>query len=102
MMSLHPSPDYCSPFALLTPSIQPQDLAVDWESRSQAQSVQLGWILIKNGSISPAQLAAALVAQSGCTKKLGELLMEQYLISEDQLRDALREQMLRQRGHWVI
>jgi hypothetical protein len=65
-------------------------------------STQLGWILLKNQMVLPSQLGSALTAQMMYHKKLGEVLMEQHLISEDQLKDALREQLLRRRGHWVI
>ncbi|MBD3881805.1 hypothetical protein IFO70_08570 [Phormidium tenue FACHB-886] len=64
--------------------------------------MQLGWILTRNKLITPPQLETALTRQQVQSKKLGELLMDQHLISEDQLRDALREQIIRRRGHWVI
>lgn len=71
-------------------------------NRSTGEMIQLGWILTRNKLITPPQLEIALTTQRMQPKKLGELLMEQRLISEDQLRDALREQTIRRRGHWVI
>ena len=69
---------------------------------SQADKTQLGWVLTHNKFITLPQLETALTYQQSQAKKLGELLMEQRLISETQLRDALREQTIRRRGHWVI
>ena len=68
----------------------------------QSEKTQLGWVLTRNKFITPPQLETALTTQQIHAKKLGELLMEQRLISEAQLRDALREQIIRRRGHWVI
>lgn len=80
----------------------PSAFAPSLEPLTERHSAPLGWILIKNRLISVTQLDRVLAAQFCCSQKLGELLMDQHLISEDQLKDALREQLLRRRGHWVI
>ena len=70
--------------------------------KSQTDKTPLGWVLTHNKFITLPQLENALTTQQSQAKKLGELLMEQRLISEAQLSDALREQTIRRRGHWVI
>ncbi|HEY9641935.1 MAG TPA: hypothetical protein V6C57_15720 [Coleofasciculaceae cyanobacterium] len=94
-MSLHP-PTACKPSLGMAANLAAA------KTETQRDAIKLGWVLIKNGLVSPAQLTAALSSQFLCRKKLGEVLMEQQLLSEDQLKDALREQLLRRRGHWVI
>ncbi|HEY9627299.1 MAG TPA: hypothetical protein V6C84_08350 [Coleofasciculaceae cyanobacterium] len=97
---MYPYPPTAISTAALDPDSVEQDLAIGGEPARL--STQLGWILLKNRMVLPCQLGSALMAQMRYRKKLGEVLMEQQLISEDQLRDALREQLLRRRGHWVI
>lgn len=70
------------------------DLTCDWE--------RLGWILVQKRWISANHLQTALLRQFHTSQKLGEILLEWALISEDQLRDALREQYWRRNGYWVI
>lgn len=72
-------------------------------STSTVDSIaKLGWILIRHRWISPLQLQESLNAQLHCSKQLGELLVEYSLISEGQLKQALREQYWRRNGYWVI
>jgi hypothetical protein len=99
-MSFH-HPSLTNPKPSLGMSLA-DDLPIDAKTSTKRDAIQLGWILIKNRLVSPSQLAAALSLQFLCQKKLGEVLMEQHVLSEDQLKDALREQLLRRRGHWVI
>ncbi|WP_316432953.1 hypothetical protein [Leptolyngbya sp. NK1-12] len=63
---------------------------------------KLGWILIRHRWISAAQLHTTLTQQPSSSKKLGELLLEKSLISENQLNQALQEQYWRRNGYWVI
>jgi len=63
---------------------------------------KLGWILIQNRWISPAQLQSILAEQLQSHRKLGELLLSSALITEGQLKQALREQYWRRNGYWVI
>jgi hypothetical protein len=65
-------------------------------------NIRLGWILVHKRWISSAQLQDVLTQQLKCPKKLGELLLENALISEGQLKQALREQHWRRNGYWVI
>ncbi|NJO80717.1 MAG: hypothetical protein HC827_20925 [Cyanobacteria bacterium RM1_2_2] len=66
----------------------------------------MGWILIRKRWISASQLQTSLLhqlhQQPWCSQKLGELLIEQALLSEAQLKDALQEQYWRRQGYWVI
>ncbi len=69
---------------------------------SDAETIaKLGWVLIHRRWISPAQLQDVLSQQPQSSKKLGELLVEYTLISEGQLKQALREQYWRRYGYWV-
>ena len=63
---------------------------------------KLGWILIQKRWITSAQLQMTLAQQLDCSKKLGELLLERSLISQEQLNQALKEQYWRRNGYWVI
>lgn len=78
--------------------------AVDCFHSSQAQepAAKLGWILIQKRWISAAQLQAALLHQTHCPQQLGELLIEQAILTDIQLKAALQEQYWRRHGYWVI
>ncbi|MBR3290209.1 MAG: type II/IV secretion system protein [Clostridia bacterium] len=54
---------------------------------------RLGDILIANGAITGEQLQKALEIQRQSGARLGNVLVEEKFISEDQLIDALREQL---------
>ena len=69
---------------------------------SPTDPAKLGWILIQNRWISPAQLQTILAEQIQSQQKLGELLLSSTLITEGQLKQALREQYWRRNGYWVI
>ncbi|OZH52010.1 hypothetical protein AFK68_27155 [Hydrocoleum sp. CS-953] len=64
--------------------------------------MKIGEILIRRDLISQAQLDQAIDVQASCRQKLGELLMFQGWIQQDDLEMALREQYWRQNGYWVI
>jgi hypothetical protein len=81
------------------PKETPKDGAV---FPSLEPTAKLGWILIRHRWISAAQLQTILTQQNHASKKLGELLLEQSLISEGQLSEALQEQYWRRNGYWVI
>ena len=57
------------------------------------KKVRLGDVLIAIGKIIPEQLEAGLAAQKGSGKKLGEILIETGVISEDDIAKALSEQL---------
>jgi hypothetical protein len=69
---------------------------------SNNHAAHLGWILVQHGWVSQAQLDSALETQSFQQKPLGEMLLEQHLISEADLHQALKEQYWRRNGYWVI
>lgn len=69
---------------------------------SPSDSAKLGWILIRKRWISAAQLQTFLSKQPQSQQKLGELLLSAALITEGQLKQALREQYWRRNGYWVI
>ena len=53
----------------------------------------VGELLVANGSLSPQALADWLLAQTGTGRRLGAMLLEQKLISEADLTDALAKQL---------
>jgi hypothetical protein len=59
---------------------------------SQAHGRLLGEILVEDGLITPDQLAEALSAQAETGKRLGEVLIERELISGPELKSALLAQ----------
>ena len=67
-----------------------------------AQTVYLGWILLRKGWITPAQLEMALHSQQTIATPLGTLLMQDSLLPSEQLDLALKEQFWRRNGYWVM
>lgn len=53
---------------------------------------RLGDLLVEAGKITPYQLAQALKVQKSVGKKLGEVLIELNIISEDEILDAIEKQ----------
>ncbi|MGK7923630.1 MAG: hypothetical protein AB4080_26895 [Trichodesmium sp.] len=64
--------------------------------------MKIGEILLRRQLISQNQLDQAIDIQASCYHKLGELLMLQGWIQENDLEAALREQNWRQNGYWII
>lgn len=64
--------------------------------------MKIGEILIRRKLISPAKLNQAIEIQASCRQKLGELLMFQGWIQQEQLEAALKEQYWRENGYWII
>lgn len=64
--------------------------------------MKLGQILVRKQLISLSQLEQILTFQSSSPQKLGELLVTQRLIGEEDLRQAIKEQYWRDNGFWVI
>ncbi|WP_293086590.1 hypothetical protein [Okeania sp. SIO3B5] len=64
--------------------------------------MKIGEILIRRQLISEAQLNQAIDIQASCCQKIGELLLFQGWIREDDLESALREQYWRDNGYWII
>ncbi|MGB3191471.1 MAG: hypothetical protein WBB43_18845 [Limnoraphis sp.] len=64
--------------------------------------VKLGQILVRKKLISFSQLEQILTFQSSSSQKLGELLVTQRLIGEEDLQLAMKEQYWRHNGFWVI
>lgn len=64
--------------------------------------MKIGEILIRRKLISQAQLDQAIEIQTSCCQKLGELLMFQGSIHQNDLEEALKEQYWRQHGYWII
>jgi hypothetical protein len=62
----------------------------------------LGQILLQKRWISQNQLEKTVHQLDRSDRRLGELLMQQGLISPDQLQQALKEQYWRRNGYWVI
>jgi hypothetical protein len=61
--------------------------------------MKLGQILIQRGLISPDKLSNVIARKSG-NSRLGELLLQDELITFDDLQVALREQHWRNQGLW--
>lgn len=57
------------------------------------KKVRLGDMLVNNGIISDEQLARALQAQKGTGRKLGEVLVDEGILSEEAIAQALSSQM---------
>ncbi|NJR60513.1 MAG: hypothetical protein HC769_17755 [Cyanobacteria bacterium CRU_2_1] len=64
--------------------------------------MKLGELLVRKRLISQAQLEQSLAWQASNHQMLGDLLLEQSLISPDDLCKALQEQYWRNNGFWVI
>jgi hypothetical protein len=64
---------------------------MDWLGKRQEQS-RLGQILLNKKLISEEQLAQAIAAQRSTGQRLGEVLAAMQLVSEAQLRGAIRRQ----------
>ncbi|NEQ38901.1 MAG: hypothetical protein F6K40_22555 [Okeania sp. SIO3I5] len=64
--------------------------------------MKIGEILIRRQLISQTQLDQAIEIQTSCREKLGELLIFQGWIQQNDLEIALREQYWRQNGYWLI
>lgn len=71
-------------------------------TNSTDHDTKLGWILVNKNQISQAQLNAVLDTQLLDYRQIGKLLIEQQLISEEQLQQALKEQYWRRNGYWII
>ena len=64
--------------------------------------LKLGEVLSQHKLISQDQLQPLLEHQPHSSKRIGELLVERSLISAEDLNNALKEQYWRDRGYWVI
>lgn len=62
----------------------------------------LGQILLKKQWISPNQLERTINRQGKGDCRLGEILIQQGIIGQEQLEQALKEQYWRRNGYWVI
>ncbi|GFE68738.1 hypothetical protein [Chroococcus sp. FPU101] len=62
----------------------------------------LGQILLKKRWVSLNQLETTVNQQKDSNHKLGELLLQQGFIAQEQLEQALKEQYWRRNGYWVI
>ncbi|MDX2213883.1 MAG: hypothetical protein SFY66_11410 [Oculatellaceae cyanobacterium bins.114] len=72
--------------------------------RLSSREIKLGQILIRKGLMDAERLESVLELQRYycLSQLLGELLIEQQLISKSDLDMALREQYWRHSGFWVI
>ena len=66
------------------------------------QNIRLGEILIEEDLISQEQLNQVLAEQYLKNKKLGELLLERKLVTPAQLEMTLRKQYWQKNGFWLI
>ena len=66
------------------------------------QNIMLGQLLIQEKLILQVQLEQALDSQPGSNKKIGQLLIEKNLISQDKLKITLAKQYWQKNGFWVI
>ncbi|MGB3513103.1 MAG: hypothetical protein WBA93_28590 [Microcoleaceae cyanobacterium] len=64
--------------------------------------IKIGEILIQRQLISQVQLKEVIEIQTSSRRKLGELLMFQGWIQQNDLEAALKEQYWRQNGYWII
>lgn len=64
--------------------------------------ILLGELLVRKKVISRDQLREFLALQNQTKKKLGEVILEQGILSPRQLSLLLKEQEWRNLGYWVI
>ncbi|MBA2748453.1 MAG: hypothetical protein H0U45_06860 [Tatlockia sp.] len=64
--------------------------------------MMLGKILLQENLISPDQLEHALSEQTSSNARLGELLIEKNIISPQQLEQILEKQYWQKNGFWLI
>ncbi|MDD5376207.1 MAG: hypothetical protein PHO38_11350, partial [Acidithiobacillus sp.] len=60
---------------------------------SRLQKIRLGDLLVQNGIITAAQLDMALTQQRGSGRKLGQELIAQHLVTEEDLLNFLARQL---------
>lgn len=66
------------------------------------QKIKLGELLIQNHVISNSHLKILLNSQKLTNQKLGEIMLAQKILSEQQLKQFLLEQYWRHNGLWLI
>lgn len=66
------------------------------------QHIMLGQLLIQEKLIFKPELDQALAEQHGSNKKLGEILVEKNIISQNKLQTLLNKQYWQNNGFWVI
>ena len=62
----------------------------------------LGEILVQRKLLNCQQLEKAIIEQKTHQQQLGETLIKLGLISDNELKGALKEQYWRRNGYWVI
>lgn len=66
------------------------------------QQIKLGEVLLRKRLISLVQLEYALANQTSACQTLGQLLLEEGMVSRRELEEALKEQYWRRNGFWFI
>lgn len=66
------------------------------------QHIMLGQLLIQEKLIFKPELDQVLAEQHGSNKKLGEILVENNIISQNKLQTLLNKQYWQNNGFWVI
>jgi hypothetical protein len=64
--------------------------------------MKIGEILVRKKLVSSQQLDSLLVVQNFVAQPLGELLVNEGLVTREQVQNALDEQYWRKKGFWVI
>jgi hypothetical protein len=64
--------------------------------------MRLGEILVNHRAITPEQLQEAIALKEKESKRIGDILIERGIVSEEKLKIALQEQYWRKNGYWVI
>lgn len=77
--------------ACVAPDFQRMDKTMGWLTQSHEKSL-LGQLLVKQKLISEQQLAQAIEQQRRTGQRLGDIFAEWNLVSQHHLRDALRAQ----------
>ncbi|RME76939.1 MAG: DUF4388 domain-containing protein [Planctomycetota bacterium] len=59
----------------------------------QNKNIRIGSILVKQKKITESQLMEALAIQKGCSKKLGEILLDQGFLTEEDIHNAVKSKL---------
>ena len=66
------------------------------------QDIRLGQLLIQERLISEVELNRVLEEQRNSNKRLGELLLEEKLVPQEKLQKVVEKQYWQKNGFWLI
>lgn len=81
------------------PDKEPSLRSDSMEKPRHTGNKRLGDLLVENGTIKQEQLTEALIKQKNSNKRLGELLIEEKMVTEEQILETLEQQFGLDRVH---